>query len=86
VPNVVSATPPYIEEVMADSPAAKAGLQADDLIVYIDGELVQTIKMFREFMKGVGPGMEVKLEVQRENKLKSLKLKLTDPPKAKKAG
>ena len=86
VPNVVSATPPYVEEVMADSPAAKAGLQADDLIVYIDGELVQTIKMFREFMKGVGPGMEVKLEVQRENKLKSLKLKLTDPPKAKKAG
>ena len=28
----------------------------------------------------------VKLEVQRGTKLKSLKLKLTDPPKAKKAG
>ena len=85
VPNVVSATPPYVEEVAADSPAAKAGLQADDLIVYVDGELVQTIKVFRELMKGVGPGMEVKLEVQRGTNLKSLKLKLTEPPKAKKA-
>src|SRR5260370_23903594 len=86
VPNVVSATPPYVEEVMAESPAAKAGLQADGLILYIDGEIVHTIKMFREFMKGFGPGMEVKLEVQIDNNFKSLEFNLSDPPKAKKAG
>jgi S1-C subfamily serine protease len=84
VPNVVGATPPYVDEVMPGSPAARAGLQPDDLIVYVDGELIPNIKEFREFMKGVGPGMEVKLEVQRGSKLHSLKLKLTEMPKEKK--
>ena len=82
VPNVlVSATPPYVEEVVPDSPAAKAGLRSDDLIVYVDGELVQTIKAFRDIMKFVGPGTEVKIEVQRGSKLKSIRLKLTEQPK-----
>jgi S1-C subfamily serine protease len=83
VPNAVSVTPPYVEEVLPDSPAAKAGLRPDDLIVYIDGELVQSIKIFRDIMKQVGPGQEVKLEVQRANKLESIKLKLTEFPKVK---
>jgi len=86
VPNVVGATPPYVDEVMPGSPAAQAGLQPDDLIVYVDGELVPNIKDFREIMKGIGPGMEVKLEVQRGSKLHSLKLKLLEMPKEKKAG
>jgi serine protease Do len=84
VPNVVGATPPYVDEVMPGSPAARAGLQPDDLIVYVDGELVPNIKEFREIMKGIGPGMELKLEVQRGSKLRSFKLKLTEAPKEKK--
>jgi serine protease Do len=83
VPNAVSATPPYVEEVMPDSPAAKAGLRPDDLIVYVDGELVPSIRMFRDIMKQVGPGTDIKLEVQRGNKLKSLKLKVIEHPKGK---
>jgi serine protease Do len=86
VPNVVGATPPYVDEVTPGSPAARAGLQPDDLIVYVDGELVHTIKEFREIMKGIGPGMEVKLEVQRGSKLESVKVKLTETPRVKKAG
>jgi S1-C subfamily serine protease len=85
VPNVVSATPAYVEEVLAGSPAAKAGLRPDDLIVYVDGELIPSIRAFRDLMKQVGPGMEVKLEVQRGNKLEGLKLKLIEQPKAKKS-
>ncbi len=85
VPNVVGVTPPYIEEVVAGSPAAAAGLRADDLIVYIDGELVPSIKAFGEVMKQVGPGTEVNLEVQRGNRLRGVKLKVTDYPKNKAA-
>jgi S1-C subfamily serine protease len=85
VPNVVGVTPPYVEEVLLGSPAAAAGLRPDDLIVYVDGELVPSIKMFRDIMKQVGPGAEVKLEVQRGSKLKGVKLKLTDHPKIKAA-
>ena len=58
VPNAVSATPPYVEEVLPGSPAAKAGLKADDLIVYVDGELVPSIKAFRDIMKFVAPGSD----------------------------
>src|SRR5438105_1350494 len=47
VHNAVQVTPPFVEEVVANSPAAKAGLRPDDLIVYIDGELVQSIRNFR---------------------------------------
>lgn len=83
VPNAVGVTPPYIEEVLPKSPAADAGLRPDDLIVYVDGELVPSIKMYRDIMKQVGPGNEIKLEVQRGSTLKSVKLKLTDHPKVK---
>ena len=38
VPKVVERTPPYIEAVEAASPAAKAGLKPDDLVIYLDGE------------------------------------------------
>jgi serine protease Do len=83
VPNVVANTPPYVEDVLPDSPAAKAGLRSDDLIVYIDGELVPNIRIFRDIMKQIRPGTEVTLELQRGNKLVSVSLKVTDLPKAK---
>lgn len=82
VPNVVDSTPPYVEELAANSPGAKAGLQPDDLIVYVDGGLINDIKSFREAMAGFGPNTEVSLEVQRGAALKSIKLTLTKHPKA----
>ena len=83
VPNAVSSTPPYIEEVLPGSPAALAGLQPDDLIVYIDGELISTIKTFRDFMRQIAPGTEVRLEVQRGSTLQGVRLKLAEQPKVK---
>jgi serine protease Do len=83
VPNVVTVTPPYVEDVEPGSPAAKAGLRPDDLIVYIDGELVSSIKMFRDIMKATPPGQELRLEVQRGSQLVSLGLKLAQQPKKK---
>jgi S1-C subfamily serine protease len=83
VPNAVSTTPPYVDEVIPGSPAAKAKLQPDDLIVYVDGELVQTVKAFREILKQSSPGVVLQLEVQRGNQLKTIKLTLEDFPKTK---
>jgi S1-C subfamily serine protease len=77
----VPTTPPYIEEVIAGSPASKAGLQPDDLIVYVEGELVQTIKSYRDVMRQFAPGIEIRLQVQRGNRLESVKLKLSEQPK-----
>lgn len=38
VPDVLPRTPPYVDAVLPHSPAAAAGLQADDLVVFVDGE------------------------------------------------
>jgi serine protease Do len=81
VPNVVAVTPPYIDAIDSNSPAAKAGLRQDDLIVYIDGELVSSIHDFREIMNNYGPGDTMRIDVQRENALETMNLKLEPFPK-----
>ncbi|MGL4512933.1 MAG: S1C family serine protease, partial [Lacipirellulaceae bacterium] len=44
LPDVALRTPPFIELVEDASPAAAAGLRADDLFVAVDGRSVSTIK------------------------------------------
>ncbi len=81
VVNAVSSTPPYVEEVVAGSPAEKLGLRPDDLILYVEGFSVPTIKVFRETLKQYAPGEEIRIQFQRGSKLESVKLKLTNQPK-----
>jgi S1-C subfamily serine protease len=38
VPDVLPRTPPYIDAVLPRSAAARAGLQPDDLVVFVEGE------------------------------------------------
>lgn len=87
VPNVVERTPPFINEVLPNSPAARAGLKPDDLIVYIDGEQVISVKSFLDMMSKIEPGTVLKLEVQRvvdkqskREKLVSVELKVEAKP------
>ena len=79
VPDVVDRTPPYVEDVVANSPAAKAGLRADDLIVYIDGLPVASIQSLNEALNRYRPGDDIKLEVRRGDKLSTHTLKLEKP-------
>ena len=76
VPNVVERTPPYVEDTEPGSPAEKAGLKPDDLIVYVDGEKIVSIKEFKEITDKGRPGTVFKLEVRRGDKLTSIDLKL----------
>ncbi len=83
VPNVVERTPPFVDGVRADSPAEKSGLLPDDLIVYVDGEPVSSIKAFNDYIEKTNPGMTIKLEVRRGDHLVSIELKLEEHPKRK---
>jgi serine protease Do len=83
VANPVEHTPPYVEEVVPRSPAAKAGLKPDDLIVYVDGVPVATIQSFKDVLDRYRPGVEVKLEVRRGDRLTTVPLTLVEPPKKK---
>jgi serine protease Do len=84
VADPVERTPPYIEEVVPGSPADKAKLQPDDLIVYIDGVLVGDIHTFNEVLSRYHPNQTVKLEIQRDRKLQTISLTL-EKPKPKKS-
>jgi serine protease Do len=65
---VVNQTPPFIEEVLPGSPAAKAGLKTDDLISYVEGEPVPSIEAFLKILNATPPGQTLKLEVRRVDK------------------
>lgn len=91
VPNVVERTPPFVEEVLPNSPAARGGLRPDDLIVYIDGEQINSVKAFTDLMDRTPPGTTLRLEVRRFEKefgtsverLVTVEFKV-EPPRAKK--
>ena len=80
VPNVVERTPPYIEDIAKGSPAERAGLKPDDLIVYVDGEQVGNINHFRDIVDKAAPGTEFKIEVRRGDRLQSFSVKLEKLP------
>jgi serine protease Do len=84
VPNVVERTPPYVEEVQPGSPGDVAKLKPDDLIVYIDGLPVPDINTFNSILETYTPGTDVKVDIQRGDKLLAVTLKLARPPKKKK--
>jgi serine protease Do len=81
VPNVVGRTPAYVEEVAPGSPAEKAGIRVNDLISFIDGEPVDSIRTFQDYMKRTRPGTVVRVEVRRGDALQSIEVKLDEFPK-----
>jgi serine protease Do len=82
VPNVLERTPPYVEDVLPGSPAAKAGIRVDDLISFIDGEPIYSIKSFHDAIKKTRPGMKVRFDVRRGDNLETVEIDLAEhPPK-----
>ena len=65
VPNVMERTPPYVDRVLPDSPAAKAGIRPDDLIVLSGDHLIQTCKALLADLEYVDYEDAVKLTVLR---------------------
>jgi serine protease Do len=55
-----------IVEVVADSPASRAGLRAEDLIVAVDGSAVEGVGDLMRVMTGDLIGSQVRLDVIRE--------------------
>jgi serine protease Do len=81
VPNVVERTPPYVDDIIPGTPAQKADLKPDDLIVFVDGIPVPSIDSFNQMMSNYGPEATVQLEVRRGDKLMTVRVKLDKQPK-----
>jgi len=78
--GVNRATPAYIDVIVPNSPAAKAGLRPDDLVIRIDESRVKTWKSFRRIMRGYRAGETVKLTVKRGDKVKLIVITMTKEP------
>jgi serine protease Do len=55
-----------IDEVRADSPAARAGLKAADIIVELDGEKVRSARQFARLVEETPDGRSIRLGVMRD--------------------
>ncbi len=65
-----------IKEVREESPAAKAGLMKDDIIVEFAGEKVRSAAQLRRLVRETPPGRDVTLVVKRAGQTKNLTAKL----------
>jgi serine protease Do len=71
-----------VAQAIEDSPAAKAGVKAEDVIVQYDGKEVQNTTQLRNMVAATAPGTEVKLGILRNGKKETLTVrvgKLTGP-------
>lgn len=69
VPDVVTHTPAYVLSVLDDSPAAKAGVRADDLVVLANDVLVQSVADLRAEIGRLEFGDTLRLALRRGEKL-----------------
>jgi S1-C subfamily serine protease len=51
VPDVVPRTPPYVDRIVPESPAAKAGVRVDDLLVTVDAQVVTSCQHASKLME-----------------------------------
>ena len=75
VPDVIERTPPYVDHVAPGSPADRAGIRADDLIVLLGDRLIQSCKSLRQELEFVDYEDSVKLTIIREQDLIEVELR-----------
>ena len=80
VPDVVYRTPAYIDQIIPGSQAASLDLRPDDLIVFVNNEVVPSIRAFHAELAKARPGSALSLVVRRGKALVSVTLDLPLAP------
>lgn len=73
VPDIVYRTPAYIDEVVPGSAAATAKLQPDDLIVFLNGKVVGSVRTLQAEMNLLQPGEDAEFVIRRGSELITVK-------------
>jgi S1-C subfamily serine protease len=55
-------------EIIENSPAAKAGLEANDVLLKIDGKEIDDVEKLRDAVQAHKPGDKIKLTIKRSDK------------------
>jgi S1-C subfamily serine protease len=74
VPDVLPRTPPYVDAVLPNSAAARAGLKPDDLVVFVEGEATASCAAVVEALARREKFDAVRLSVLRNGKLVEVSL------------
>ena len=75
VPDVVTRTPPYIDRIVANSPAAAAGLRPDDLLVMIDSQVASSCRQAFQSIERLEHDATVRVGVLRGEQFLEVTLK-----------
>lgn len=67
-----------VGDVEADSPAAKAGLKQNDVILEYDGQAVEGTVQFRRLVRETPPGRTVNLQISRDGATQNVSVQLAD--------
>lgn len=78
VPDVLPLTPPYIDSIRRASPAERAGLRADDLIVFVSDRQITSCRALYEALKYHDVREEIEVSVLRDGELVEVTLQAND--------
>lgn len=67
VPDVLYRTPAFVDSVLPGSPAAKADIRPNDLVLFVNDELVQSCRLFKDELGRLEAGDTLKLVLRRGN-------------------
>ncbi len=67
----------YVEE---DSPADKAGLEADDIVAEFDGKAIKNMNQLRNAVAQIAPGTTIELTIFRQAEERTLRVTLGERP------
>jgi serine protease Do len=69
-----------VDEARADTPAAKAGIQAGDVITAVNGSAVKDSRTLAREISGMAPGSMARLDILRKGEQKSINVTLAAMP------
>jgi len=81
VPDVLQRTPPYVDHVQPESPAARGGIRPDDLVLLVGDHLVPSCKVLRSELQYIDVGDEVRLTLLRGQELLEIALRVPSESK-----
>ena len=68
-PDFPARTPPFVESIQPASPAAKAGIRPDDLVLFVNGRVVTSCKLLADELTFIDRLDPVRLTIQRGQEL-----------------
>jgi S1-C subfamily serine protease len=74
VPDVLAKTPPFVDRVRPDSPAEKAGMRPDDLVLFVNNQIVASCAALEDELTYIDRLDKVRIVVQRDQELVELEM------------